>query len=355
MPAPKSSGELIANLLYQSWRIPAPALQLSEEDLNRITPQLLGSGAGALAWSQVLRSPLRDPPPATELQQAFRVHTLQAAAFEDDITRVMTLLDSVDVDPVLAKGWAVARLYPDTSLRPYGDIDLYVSPSEYSSAARALERADASKYVVDLHEQFSASDSDTHQLYERSQLVCLGNVKVRVPCHEDHLRILSLHMLRHGAWRPLWLCDIAVVLESRPADFNWDLCLGNNKRRADWIACCIGLAHQLLGAEVKDTPVALRAKNLPRWLVSNVLRQWELPYSAAQPPVTHQAPMSQYLRNPRGILADLRRRWPNPIEATVYVEGPFNEFPRLPFQIGECVARTAKFVARLPRTLREGR
>jgi hypothetical protein len=183
----------------------------------------------------------------------------------------------------------------------------------------------------------------------------MGDVEVRVPCAEHHLRIMSLHMLRHGAWRPLWLCDIAVAIETRPPNFDWDLCLGRNRKTANWIACCIVLAHQLLGAEVGDTPVAHRAKNLPRWLISNLLKQWETPYSMSQAPVTHAAPMAKYIRDPRGLIADLRRRWPNPIKATVYVGGPFNEWPRWPFQVGECVGRTAKFIARLPRALREGR
>jgi len=165
-------------------------------------------------------------------------------------------------------------------------------------------------------------------VFDRSQVVRLGDAEVRVPCAEDHLRILSLHMLRHGAWRPLWLCDVAMALESRPSDFDWDLCLGSNRQRADWIACCIGLAHKLLGANVDDNTVAERARHLPGWLVSNVLKQWETPFSTAQAPMNHDAPMVNYIRHPRGLLADLLRRWPNPIEATVYVGGPFNELPR---------------------------
>ncbi len=52
----------------------------------------------------------------------------------------------------------------------------------------------------------------------RSQLVNLDGVDVRVPGLEDHLGILCLHLLHHGAFRPLWLCDIAAALETRPAE-----------------------------------------------------------------------------------------------------------------------------------------
>jgi hypothetical protein len=53
------------------------------------------------------------------------------------------------------------------------------------------------------------------------------------------------------------------------------------------------------------------------------------------------------------LLKALRTRWPNPIEATVGTRGPFNNWPRLPFQIGESLLRTASFAARLINSARE--
>lgn len=354
MGAQTPKGKLVANLLYQSWRPSVRPRQISEGELSSITTLLLGSGAGALAWNCIRNSPLSDSPSAIDLQQAFRLHALNASVFEDDIKKVLTLLRSDNVDPVLIKGWAIARLYPDTALRPYGDIDFCVRQSEYCAAEKACKIPESQRYVVDLHARFhKVYGLSIEEVFDRAQVVKLGNAEVRVPGAEDHLRILSLHMLRHGAWRPLWLCDLAVALETRPSDFDWGLCLGRNRQRADWIACSIGLAHQLLGADVDGTPVAQRANRLPGWLVSNVLKQWETPFSTAQPPMNHDAPMVDYVRHPRGLFADLLRRWPNPIEATVYVGGSFNQLPRFPFQIGECIARTAKFVAALPKALRE--
>lgn len=350
-----SKGELVASLLSRSWRAHLAPHQISEEEIAAITPLLLGSGAGALAWARVRDSNLRESPAVDELHQAYRLHALHTSVFEDDIKKLITLLRSTQVEPVVIKGWAIARLYPDTALRPYGDVDLCVRSSEYSAAKKTCESPEGQKYVVDLHDRFGAFDDLTvDELYDRSQMAKLGDVEVRVPCAEHHLRIMSSHLLRHGAWRPLWLCDVAVAIEARPADFDWDLCLGRSRQARDWVACCVGLAHQLLGAEVDDTPPALKAKTLPGWLISNVMKQWETPYATSQPPVSHRAPMGSYLRRPGGLFADLRRRWPNAIEATVYTGGPFNELPRWPFQIGECVARTAKFIARLPRALRDG-
>lgn len=349
-----SKSKLVASLVSLSWRTHPSAPDIREEDLTTITPLLLGSGAGALAWARIRDSKLRESSSAVQLHQAYRLHGLHGGVFEGDIQKLITLLRSVNVDPILIKGWAIARLYPDTALRPYGDIDLCVRPSEYSPAKKTCESPEGQKYIVDLHDRFGRFDDLTvDELHDRSQVAKLGDVEVRVPCAEHHLRIMSSHMLRHGAWRPLWLCDIAVAIEARPPDFDWDLCLGRTRQTNEWVACCVGLAHQLLGAEVGDTPLARRAKSLPAWLISAVLKQWETPYATSQPPVIHRAPMGSYFRHPGGLFGDLRRRWPNPIEATVYTGGPFNELPRWPFQFGECVARTAKFIARLPRAWRD--
>ena len=58
-------------------------------------------------------------------------------------------------------------------------------------------------------------------------------------------------------------------------------------------------------------------------------------------------------RHPAQLLRGLRLRWPNPIQATVRVGGPFNELPRLPFQLWECVLRTAHFITQVPMLVRQ--
>ena len=348
-------GSLVAGILTHSWRRSPEGLECSEATLAELLPVLAGSMSGALAWWRVRNTPhLRVSPPGLELQETYRFHSIRTALREHTIKQVLTILSARGVEPILVKGWAAARLYPEPGLRPYGDIDLVVRPEQYSSAVAATKDA-GGEYYVDVHDGVGHLDDHSFDdLFERSGVARLDDVDVRVLSPEDHLRVLCKHLLHHNAFRPLWLCDIAAAVEGRASDFDWDRCLGRN-RRADWVACAIGLAHKLLGADVAGTPVARRAERLASWLIANVFKQWETPYSMSQAPVTHRAPMAKYLRDPRGLLKDLRRRWPNSIEATVYVGGPFNELPRWPFQVGECIGRTAKFIARLPRTLRAGR
>ena len=345
--APKSHGELLASALVGAWRpAPAPA-ELSAAELSEVAPLLRVSGAAALGWWKIRHTDLRETPHASELRQAYRFQTLQAALREQQVAELFQLLEAAGVEAVLVKGLAASRLYPEPGLRPCGDIDVCVRPSQAALAARVVGSPEAKTFWVDLHEGVEGTDArDFRELYARAETLRLGATGVRVLAFEDHLRLLCLHLLRHGAWRPLWLCDVAAALEGRPDDFDWARLLGADKRRARWVACAVGLARELLGARVEGTPFDdARARRLPRWLVPEVLRQWETPSASMQAPMRHRAPMRKYLRAPSGLFADLRNRWPNPIEATVSMGGPFNEWPRLPFQLANCLTRTTRFLA----------
>ncbi|MDT4953359.1 MAG: hypothetical protein QOJ02_1497 [Acidobacteriota bacterium] len=347
----ESHGRLVAAMLQGSWRRSPTTPEWQSAKLEEIAPLLQRSGAAALCWWRIRFSDLQDIPVAKSFHDAYRLNTLQAALTQQTIKETIALLRSVEIEPILVKGWAVARAYPEKGLRPYGDIDLCVRPHQFAAAESALNNLSDKQYEVDLHSGFAKFGSGSFdEIYARSQLVRLEEMDVRVASAEDHLRFLCIHMLREGAWRPLWLCDIAAVVESLPANFDWDSCLSENRRQADWIICAITLAQQLLGADISDTPAAKKTRQLPRWLVPTILKEWEslLPSMSQR----HRAPMARHLRHPAEILKGLYNRWPNPIEATISVRGPFNDLPRFPFQLGNCLARTAKFTARLPKLLR---
>jgi hypothetical protein len=348
----KTSGSLIRVALAGAWRRTPPALNLSAEELTQITPLLYTGGGGALLWRRVRATPLRELSAAADLHQAYRLQTLRAARSERDIQIIFRLLRSEGIEPLLFKGWAAARLYPEEGLRPWGDIDIYVRPRDYA-VARTVVQAHARSLTstIDLHhEDFADLDErGVEELYARSRSVALGDARVRVPCEEDHLRLLCLHWLRHHARRPLWLCDIAAALEGRGADFSWDVCLRGTPRRRDWITCALALAHRLLGADVSATPVAERARRLPPWLARTVVRQWCSPIRCHEP---DNVPMLTALRARANLVKALRDRWPNAIEATYERRGPFTRRPRAPYQLGLYLARALRFQARLPRLLR---
>lgn len=344
----KPGSSLISSLLTGAWRETPPPSEINAAELEQVAPLLIASGGGALAFWKLRGSPLASTQTAADLKQVYRLYTLQAAIHEREIERVIQLLNSEDIEPILVKGWSMARHYPEPALRPYGDIDLFVRPEQFERAGKIFESEEGRKFFVDLHKGAEHLDEQSFEsLFVRSETVKLGEVSVRVLSPEDHLRILCVHFLHHGAWRPAGLCDIALLAEAACSNFDWDACLTQNRKRAGWIICAVGLAHQLLGADITGTPIAEAARKLPRWLVPAVLKEWENPVSVDHvvPP-----PLANRLSHPFETIKAIRRRWPpNPIQATIVMNGSFNEWPRIIFQAGNYLTRTAKFLASLPK------
>lgn len=336
-------GRAVAELLAGSWR-PAP-VAAEGADLDALAPLLLRGGAAALAWRRLSPAQRRDPS-AAELQQAYRLQLLRAELHTMRVAGALARLRRVGIDPVLAKGWAIAARYPEPALRPYGDIDLYVASADYARAAETLRRHQDDANPVDLHRGVGDAGADERAVLARTVRVAIdgengdGGGDVRLFADEDHLRLLALHLLRHGAWRPLWLCDIAVAVESAGAGFDWARLLDGDGR--GWVGGALALARELLGARL-PAEVAARS-SAPTWLATAVLRQWG---DATFTPQGTRTPFVDSLSSPRALWSALRQRWPNPIEATLGVGAGFDERPRLPLQLADCVRRTVGFARQL--------
>ena len=174
----------------------------------------------------------------------------------------------------------------------------------------------------------------------------LDDLEVRVLSAEDNLRFLCLHLLRHGAVRALWLCDIAMALETRPARFG----LGSRAARLAPAGRLGGLRFRACAPVVRGRS-SRHACRRPRAKAAQVacLDSSRRVGHAIQIPRTARAyscaiPLSMM----RGLIKELPHHWPNPIEATMTLEGPFNDLPRLPFQVGHVFSRAAAMLAELP-------
>ena len=337
-------GCLIARMLERSWRaVPGP-LSIFPEEIHQVAPLLLATGTGALAWHCIQSLDLPSTGPFLDLRNAYRQHAVEAAVHELNTSDLFTRVRAAGIEPVLFKGWGLARLYPDAGLRPYGDIDLWVSPEDLQKLYAKLPSGDERGYCVDPHVSFYPQyERSFDDVMRNSQLVTLIDVRVRVPADEDHLRFICLHFLFHGAWRPLWLCDIALMVESTGPNFDWDRCLRGKRKHADWIACAIGLAHQLLGADVNGMPVEKRARTLPRWLTTAVLKQWEkgTGMSLAE---NLSFSLPRRLLNPRAMVSAMREHWRNPVQASVEMNAWFNESPRVCWQFASAFSRIPGFI-----------
>jgi hypothetical protein len=280
---------------------------------------------------------------------------LEAQMQEREIERLLGQLSARGVSPLLVKGWACARFYPEPGLRPFGDVDLFVHPEQITATEEVLGVPvnSSQRHLLDVKSKVPSLYGRTlSEMVESAQRVSLRGATACVPSHEDHLRLLCLHFLRHGAWRPLWLCDIAAALEARPAGFDWQLCLGPDGKRADWIACALGLAHQLLGACVEGTPVEERARRLPPWLLPCVLREWETPQVLQHAPHELILVTLRSRRYLRSWFQALLKRWPNPIEAPLTLGVPLS-VPPLPSQAIYFALLNLRFMRRLPALLRQ--
>lgn len=338
-----SNAALISRVLSGSWRSDAnPSIALSNTELDAVTPLVYDSGAAGLGWWRIRDTDLAQTPSGELLHQAFRFLALQARIHETRIQRVLGSLRTVGIEPILIKGWSIARLYPQPGSRPYGDIDLLVRPEQHLAAARVAAADEFRDCLIDFHPgAFELAERSIDDLLSRSQLVQCGDEEVRILGDEDHFALLAIHLLKHAAWRPLWLCDLGLLLESMSSEFDWELCLGKNKRRSNWILSAVGLARELLDASINDEGICARV-NAPTWLVASVLENWETPFAGAHAPHRHRAPIKSYFRRPRGVISDLTRRWPDPILATISANGTFGRRRRTRYQIQNCLQRAAR-------------
>lgn len=341
-------GERLARALHGAWRSHSLPLDLTEDELESTRPLLHKAAVGTLLWWRLRKSPLAQSALVVELHEIAAGVALNHIQYEREVAQIFACLGEASVDAILVKGWAMARHYPDPSLRPLGDIDLIVRPDQEAHAARLLRDLNLTRFVDLEHEDIGRlSDGGWDDLFAHSQRASLNGAPIRVLSPEDHLALLCMHCLHHGCSRAIWLCDIAVALEARPPHFDWDRCIGTGSRSSAVLAG-LRLTHALLGADISGTPAT--GKEAPRWLVAATLKAWEAPEFREY--ITRELVLDA-VRRPWKLPAALFIRWPGPIEASLRVGAPFNDFPRFPFQLLSFVDLTARLLWRMPRLLRE--
>ena len=336
-------GPLVAAVLAGSWRSSNyPPLTIDQDALQEVTPLLCKSGAAALAWRRIKDTSLANSPAGETLRDTYRHQSLRSGIHEQRVEKVFRLFREAEVDAFLIKGWAASLLYEQTDLRPAGDIDMCVRPEHADKAIASLTDSDCS---IDFHTSLEEiGERSFDDLFARSRTVPLGAEHVRTLCTEDHLALLCIHLLKHGGWRPLWLCDIAAAVESLPPDFNWDTCLGKHEQRARWIACTFGLAERLLQADVSRVPLSRDQMRVPDWIQETVLYHWSRLFPGDALPMRAAPLMSDTLRQRRDILKSIRERWPDPITATFNLQGSVNDYPRFPYQLAAFLRIAVQFV-----------
>ena len=272
-----------------------------------------------------------DAPSDTE-----RFQSLELLRRERWLASVFAALEGHGIPAATFKGWALARLYGRPGLRPVGDVDLLVRPEDLQRTRAVLARFEGGN-EVDLQADLARylPDRIPGTLLASAEVVDVPGGRIRVLGAADHLRLVCLHQLHHGSWRPLWLCDVAVLLESLPPGFSWAQCLGGSRHLGEGVLACVGLACEWLGARpTVQPPEAV----VPDWFRRAFERAWERGYR----PSPERLEGISLGRLPGA----LRARWPDPLSSTLHLDAPFHGLPRLPIQVFELVRRGSRHAAR---------
>ena len=243
---------------------------------------------------------------------------------------------SAGFEPILIKGFAAAQYYPSDVGRTSVDIDLCFSPEDHDEARRHNLTNPISGVAVDFHKGFRHLDSlSWEELFSRSILIEAEGTEIRVLCAEDNLRVLCVHWLTDGGENKKRLSDIKYAVENRPENFSWEKCLDVvPENRRNWVIYTIGLAHYYLDLDIDDLPFKSKALSVPKWVRAEIEKHWEL-----NVPIT---PLNSTLGDGRAFWKQIRKRLPpNPIHATVVMDGDLDARTRIFYQVGNFFQRLA--------------
>ena len=142
-----SPAATIARILGRSWRESECPVEVSFPEVEAALPLLYATGAAGLIRQRLSQSQL--PVERTkELQRVVRQQTIAAMIQEHSVQDIFERMRSRGLEPVLFKGWSLARLYPDAAMRPSGDIDLWVSADQLAEACRTIPTDGSQSYCV---------------------------------------------------------------------------------------------------------------------------------------------------------------------------------------------------------------
>lgn len=256
-----------------------------------------------------------------------RWNLLQKKTQEVRAVIAVNLLRSAGIEPILIKGVAAAQFYPEDKGRPSIDTDLAVADADFERARDVCSSEAALGTAIDLHRELRHLDTvEWSDLYENSRLIEFETGSVRVLRPEDNLRVLCVHWLTDGGVNRERLWDIYYAVAGRPPEFDWKRFLDLvSDRRRRWLVCTLGLAERYLGLDLNDTPISPETRKLPKWLIETIDREWA---SEVKP-----KPMEVSIHDKKTLVEQAKLRFrPNPIRATVEMEGSFDARTRVFYQ-----------------------
>lgn len=273
-----------------------------------------------------------------------RFRLLRHKALEVQTERIWSEFEAAGFAPVLIKGWAAARLYPEPSARAFVDVDLMIAPELYEQAAE-FSRTLKNNFPVDLHSGARHLDTvDYADLQANAVEVECGSGRIRMLRPEDHLRVLCVHWLNDGGSDREKLYDIYYAVARRSERFDWDRFLNVvDAKRRRWLVCAVGVAHKYLDLKIADTPIAREAEVLPTWLTKTIEREWRSDVKTL--------PLHYFLTDKKALWKQIKKRIPpNAVQATVEVDGEFDDKIRVLYQARDIMLRARPSLRRIGKT-----
>ncbi len=326
---PDGVGEALARLYRQCWRSDPPLL--AETPDAELCERVIAMGGAGLVARRLVS------PPESLLRVA-ALERLRARAQVEHFRAAVSAFRAGGIEPILIKGLSLGRLYPEAELRPSGDLDFWVDPDQFS-AAHSVAAGLGLTTPIDLHP--APHDRCYHlgwpEIRRHAAMTEIGGIAVMTLDRAHELRLLVLHFLRHGGWRPLWLCDIGSALEASGAQIDWGRAFGPNPFTRGWVTAGLALAVELLGAA---PPIGLPDLAGPDWPRTVVMAQW-----GKGPGLSQGSPLAVELRTRPvfvwpGVLAG---HWRNPLQACLETGTPPREGRQLRAQIEAFVRRIPGF------------
>jgi Uncharacterised nucleotidyltransferase len=269
----------------------------------------------------------------------WRWYLIQYKSQEHKIVKTFELFRKYHIEPVLIKGWAAARFYPRREERLCLDIDVCVAPDEFERAVEVSVEGRREGLIIDLHNGLRHLDTlEWDDLFENTELIKLDETSIRVLRPEDHLRVLCVHWLNDGAAYKARLWDIYYAVENRQPDFDWNRCLMTvDAKRRKYIFCAVKLARLYLGLELKNTPFADDTEHIPKWVIKTVEKEWADENRLKR--------LQDCLSDRKELFRQLKKRIPpNAIQATVEMDGEFDEKSRIFYQLGDIFLRLKPYL-----------
>jgi hypothetical protein len=219
-----------------------------------------------------------------EAKRSFLAHRLSYSGrlmqLERHLARVLTALSASGVPTLVLKGPALANtIYPKSTLRPYGDIDIVCHEEDWTATHETMLqlgyqpvdgltapppkvwarkayyhtqyfRADQS-VLVEVHYdlwQIGLRPRLGERFWKRAQPVTIAGAEGRMLAPEDQLLHLCVHLHHHGYKRLIWFTDLALLLRANPElDWKYVIWAAQQEGVGPSIYYALGYLERLLG------------------------------------------------------------------------------------------------------------